>query len=155
MGRTGLNRLITVCGLRFHRRKSPPNLSLVVYSWLIKMSLKWTTCKIPFGKVKMAIKVKNFGQSFFFSIIVLICLYFKDKRTTSRPKYLHTITKDFHISEIRWNLSTKLPIFIGKLLYLVNGLRFGVYYGLRFRLNRFKHSVKRFGRFGLDTLLNN
>ena len=26
--------------------------------------------------------------------------------------------------------------------------------GLRFRSNRFKHSVKRFGRFGLDTLLS-
>ena len=28
-----------------------------------------------------------------------------------------------------------------------------VFYGLRFRSNRFKHSVKRFGRFGLTTLL--
>ena len=39
-----------------------------------------------------------------------------------------------------------------KFQYLVNGLRFGFYYGLRFRSNRFKHSVKRFDRFGLDTL---
>ena len=46
-----------------------------------------------------------------------------------------------------------MVIFIEKLKYLVNGLRFGFYYGLRFRLNRFKHSVKRFGRFGLDTLI--
>ena len=69
------------------------------------------------------------------------------------PKYVDTITKEFHISEIRWNLSTKMPIFIENLQYLVNGLRFGFYYGLRFRLNRFKHSVKRFDRFGLDTLV--
>ena len=30
----------------------------------------------------------------------------------------------------------------------------GVFYGLRFRSNRFKHSVKRFGRSGLTTLVN-
>ena len=68
------------------------------------------------------------------------------------PKYLENMTKGFHISEIKWNLFKKLPIFTEKLQYLVNGLRFGFYYGLRFRSNRFKHSVKRFGRFGLDTL---
>ena len=45
-----------------------------------------------------------------------------------------------------------MVIFIEKFQYLVNGLRFGFYYGLRFRLNRFKHLVKRFGQFGLDTL---
>ena len=44
-------------------------------------------------------------------------------------------------------------IFRKKFQYLVNGLRFGFYYGLRFRSNRFNHSVKRFGRFGLDTLI--
>ena len=43
-----------------------------------------------------------------------------------------------------------MPIFTEKLW--VNGLRFGFYYGLRFRSNRFKHLVKRFGRFGLDIL---
>ena len=46
-----------------------------------------------------------------------------------------------------------MVIFIEKFQYLVNGLRSGFYYGLWFRLNRFKHSVKRFGRFGLDTLI--
>ena len=70
------------------------------------------------------------------------------------PKYLENMTKGFHISEIKWNLFKKLPIFTEKLQYLVNGLRFGFYYGLRFRSNRFKHSVKRFGRFGLDTLVD-
>ena len=47
-----------------------------------------------------------------------------------------------------------MVIFIEKFQYLVNGLRFGFYYGLRFRSNRFEHSVKRFGRFGLDTLVS-
>ena len=36
----------------------------------------------------------------------------------------------------------------------LNGLVQVNFYGLRFRLNRFKHSVKRFGRFGLDTLVH-
>ena len=47
-----------------------------------------------------------------------------------------------------------MVIFIEKFQYLVNGLWFGFYYGLRFRSNRFEHSVKRFGRFGLDTLVS-
>ena len=40
-----------------------------------------------------------------------------------------------------------------KFQYLLNGLRFGFYYGLRFCSNWFIHSVKQFGRFGLDTLI--
>ena len=39
-----------------------------------------------------------------------------------------------------------------KVKYL-NGSVQAVFYGLRFRSNRFKHSVKRFGWFGLTTLV--
>ena len=41
----------------------------------------------------------------------------------------------------------------GKRAIFVIGSVQEVFCGLRFRLNRFKHSVKRFGRFCLDTLL--
>ena len=40
-----------------------------------------------------------------------------------------------------------------KKLRFLNGSVWVNFCGLRFRLNRFKHSVKRFDRFGLDTLL--
>ena len=39
-----------------------------------------------------------------------------------------------------------------KVKYL-NGSVQAVFYGLQFRSNRLKHSVKRFGRFGLATLV--
>ena len=117
------------------------------------MALKLATWKDTFSERFDGYKCERFCQNFFFWFTMLICLHSKHIMITFMPKYVDTITKESHISEIRWNLSTKMPIFIENLQYLVNGLRFGFYYGLRFRSNRFKHSVKRFGRFGLDTLL--
>ena len=41
-----------------------------------------------------------------------------------------------------------------KISKIIIGLVQVTFCGLRFWSNRFKHSVKRFGRFGLDTLVN-